>query len=455
MKKYNEFKISLYRDSTLDLVNRFNDIQKREWNLEHFFLELNVQIGHVYYVLLKAEKQKKLCKEKFRNLWSIQDEIADVLMSLISIDFFLNTKCEKKCKNIVHEMSALEVVMHISILSSQMCDSFMRMQQYKQSLGRTDTQEQEFIADRLGLLFGYCEFIANFFGFEINTVYKKMLEDANSYINGIENTYSGRYCTCIRRNDRIYKHVSSKTIQNESLEAYGNKIQNYIGDLRKNGWKVADTIVYQRDGGLCVEQEFVKGMRLDFFLNLRAKMLAVDSSKNEILTLYDKLSDNIIEMYIRNPSIRIDSNICNFIVNEKKDLILIDVIPVIYLNVGKEDIIENKYLYRLKVDVLFQLFALTYYFLKNILQAINEEDIEIAKKIVKDIMDKLGRVMGKINSQKDLRDTLKNNRENWPFGEKIAILYDFANDDTSKKANLDKVFEWSFTNLINGESAEK
>ena len=196
-------------------------------------------------------------------------------------------------------------------------------------------------------------------------------------------------------------------------------------------------------------------MRLDFFLNLRAKMLAVDSSKNEILTLYDKLSDNIIEMYIRNPSIRIDSNICNFIVNEKKDLILIDVIPVIYLNVGKEDIIENKYLYRLKVDVLFQLFALTYYFLKNILQAINEEDIEIAKKIVKDIMDKLGRVMGKINSQKDLRDTLKNNRENWPFGEKIAILYDFANDDTSKKANLDKVFEWSFTNLINGESAEK
>ena len=136
-------------------------------------------------------------------------------------------------------------------------------------------------------------------------------------------------------------------------------------------------------------------------------------------------------MYIRNPSIRIDSNICNFIVNEKKDLILIDVIPVIYLNVGKEDIIENKYLYRLKVDVLFQLFALTYYFLKNILQAINEEDIEIAKKIVKDIMDKLGRVMGKINSQKDLRDTLKNNRENWPFGEKIAILYDFANDDTS------------------------
>ena len=111
-------------------------------------------------------------------------------------------------------------------------------------------------------------------------------------------------------------------------------------------------------------------------------------------------------MYIRNPSIRIDSNISNFIVNEKKDLILIDVIPVIYLNVGKEDIIENKYLYRLKVDVLFQLFALTYYFLKNILQAINEEDIEIAKKIVKDIMDKLGRVMGKINSQKDLRDTL-------------------------------------------------
>ena len=70
-------------------------------------------------------------------------------------------------------------------------------------------------------------------------------------------------------------------------------------------------------------------------------------------------------------------------------------------------------------------------------------------------MDKLGRVMGKINSQKDLRDTLKNNRENWPFGEKIAILYDFAKDDTSKKANLDKVFEWSFTNLINGESAEK
>ena len=163
----------MYRDSTLDLVNRFNDIQKREWNLEHFFLELNVQIGHVYYVLLKAEKQKKLCKEEFRNLWSIQDEIADVLMSLISIDFFLNTKCEKKCKNIVHEMSALEVVMHMSILSSQMCDSFMRMQQYKQSLGRTDTQEQEFIADRLGLLFGYCEFIANFFGFEINTVYKK------------------------------------------------------------------------------------------------------------------------------------------------------------------------------------------------------------------------------------------------------------------------------------------
>ena len=44
-------------------------------------------------------------------------------------------------------------------------------------------------------------------------------------------------------------------------------------------------------------------------------------------------------------------------------------------------------------------------------------------------MDKLGRVMGKINSQKDLRDTLKNNRENWPFGEKIAILYDFANDE--------------------------
>ena len=48
-------------------------------------------------------------------------------------------------------------------------------------------------------------------------------------------------------------------------------------------------------------------------------------------------------------------------------------------------------------------------------------------------MDKLGRVMGKINSQKDLRDTLKNNRENWPFGEKIAILYDFANDDTSRE----------------------
>lgn len=456
MKNYNKFQIAFYRESTLDLVNRFNDIQKREWNLEHFFLELNVQIGHVYYVLLKAEEQKDLCKEEFRNLWSIQDEIADVLMSLISIDFFLNTKCEKKRKDIVHEMSVLEVITHMSILSSQMCDSFMRMQQYKQSLGRTDTQEQEFIADRLGLLFGYCEFIAYFFGFEINTVYKKMLEDANSYINGIEeNTYSGRYCTCIRINDRIYKRVSSKTIQNESLEAYGNIIQNYIGDLRKNGWKVADTIVYQRDGGLCVEQEFVKGMRLDFFLHLRAKMLAVDSSKNEILTLYDKLSGNIIEMYIRNPSIRIDSNICNFIVNEKKDLILIDVIPVIYLNAGKEDIIENKYLYRLKVDVLFQLFSLTYYFMKNILQAINEEDIEIAKKIVKDIMDKLGRVMEKINSQKDLRDILKNKRENWPFGEKIAILYDFANDDTSDKANLDKVFEWSFTNLINGERAGK
>ena len=44
--------------------------------------------------------------------------------------------------------------------------------------------------------------------------------------------------------------------------------------------------------------------------------------------------------------------------------------------------------------------------------------------------------MGKINSQKDLRDTLKNNRENWPFGEKIAILYDFANDDTSVTTHL-------------------
>lgn len=79
---------------TLDLVERFKQVEQKEWGIEGCMIELSKQVGELSRCVMKMEKYYFAQKGE-TNLEEIGDELSDILFMIIRIAKHYNIDLEK------------------------------------------------------------------------------------------------------------------------------------------------------------------------------------------------------------------------------------------------------------------------------------------------------------------------------------------------------------------------
>ena len=417
--------------------------------MEEYLLELNIQIGHVIYAayydkLLNMEE----VKEKFRDVHNLGDELADVIMQLFTLDYLLGVEFVNQGECKITEKTIRDLILLMPIICGQIQDAYLRAVKYKQGMGRADSEEWDMIGKSLGKLFSLCIQLANLANLDLEREYELMLEDANHYLDSISMKNDGRYSEIERHSGQIYKTIVISEIKKQYDEQIILEVmQNYFRQLREEGWKVAELLeVTQKGEDLCIVQKYILGLRLDEYLMHEAKGIIHEKRQLKILGSFEEILSKIINMYISNPNIRVDSNICNFIVDETDSIILVDIFPPILLERMKMEQ-KNEYLNKLEQDIVYQVLTYMYYFCRAVVRGTQSKDYIVMRDLLKKIYGILKRELRKLDLGVGEDFWMEENY--YPFGERLKDLQlMICKEELPEKEQLEALFEWSFAKML-------
>ena len=373
-----------YRYDCKKLKNAFYDFESNKWNKQTYCLELFIQLSHYIYVLMDNDNVKKEIKEEFRNLNDIVDEICDVIYQVINILNECDLKIDAQNNFIKFDLSQECKKEMCIVLAGQIADAVLRKEEYKHANNRSVNKEDELILKNctyiLLCIFDDIERL----GINIEKCFSKMLNEAWHYIKKQEVRQEGFYSENIREEIITKKidicKISEIGIFFKELD-YKTLIYEYINQLKFKYISVISPIyIKQNDREIIMAQSFVDGIRLDKYIELN-----VHKKPHIVVQIFTEIYDDLILLYNNNPNVRVDSNLCNFIIEnfeQEHRICLVDIYPPIILNKIEKN--KNNLLSVLMIDFDISLTAFLYYFVRTIVRCSKRNNE--SKQIIEDIL---------------------------------------------------------------------
>jgi len=197
-------------DKALILCKDFDKTKEKEWTPLIYLNELQVQIGHIYNILIK----KKYVNEPNRDFNDLGDEISDVLLQLINLARSLNIDMydiRKEKNTTISDFNTLP------ILLGQLNEIIMEQYGYRFRKDRdTFNNSYDFIKSRIFKMFIITYNYAKKNELDITNEFDRMLEDANNFLNHFEERQTKEFVD-IYDEDNNYLGYSSK----ENAHKYG------------------------------------------------------------------------------------------------------------------------------------------------------------------------------------------------------------------------------------------
>ena len=167
---------------SISLLEKYDQLEEREWTPITGIAELIVQIGHLNLVCLGNESCsiKSQIKEPFRELNNIGDEIADVILQCYSLLYrnkWISFNSEADDLTDEASISILNRLSCITILAGQIADSMLRVYSYKEKI-LTLQEEKIFIGNRIIRIIKNLFIICKMLELSPEEVYLAMLKDA-------------------------------------------------------------------------------------------------------------------------------------------------------------------------------------------------------------------------------------------------------------------------------------
>lgn len=167
-------------DKALQLCKDFDITKENKWTPLIYLNELQVQVGHIYNVLIK----KSYTDEPNRSFNNLGDEISDVLLQLINLASSLNINMydikEEKNTNICDFNT-------ISILLGQLNEVIMEQCGFRFRKNRDGFNNSfDFVKSRIFRMFIITYNFAKKNNLDIVEEFEKMLDDANNFLNNFD-----------------------------------------------------------------------------------------------------------------------------------------------------------------------------------------------------------------------------------------------------------------------------
>ena len=121
--------INNYYDKAIELKKMFQITENKKWNQFTVLAELNVQFGHLAYLLSESKEYG----EANRNIHDLGDELSDVLLQIFSLCW----KCNVDLKefeydyNIPEFKNSNEAVLAFNVVYGQVSEIIMEIEDYR------------------------------------------------------------------------------------------------------------------------------------------------------------------------------------------------------------------------------------------------------------------------------------------------------------------------------------
>lgn len=406
MKKKIIYFMSLFTEPSIRLKKSFSTLNGNNWTIHTYYAELCIQLGHFVYLNNKELNVRELVREKFRNLDNIGDEICDILLQIFYLldehDMQINETLE--CTVILNNQEFDNISDILTVHITQLGDAILRYDTSKPDMGRNKEEEKEMILHHfyniVYLLFTFAERNE----IDLFAEYDAMIKDANHYINNLYHYADSKHGVIKQKTNEIIKRISLLNLNKlgidicsdcmvDDINLYINRLESILQYI-----SIAPVLSVKSIGDeLEFVQEYIKGERLDNFLKCQVNY---ESNQDRIVNLLTNIIEEILHLYKEDKNIRIDCNICNFIVDKtdsdgKYSILLVDLYPPIFVNKFiKKD--ENNYplLFSLYTDLRYQLISLIYYYIKALVS-----DKDISKSEAASICQLVNKTIGMIQHE--------------------------------------------------------
>lgn len=235
-----------------------------------------------------------------------------------------------------------------------------------------------------------------------------------SYSNGIKigSLFLKQVCPITKIEKIIY----------DGLNSNPNIIRQYIKDIKKTNIECAPMYIVTKK---ILVEKYIKGQTIDEYINTKTV------SKNDKILLIKKLLDTF-KKSMKNPEIRIDWNLRNFIIKNKK-IVLVDYIPSLYfknLEIINQDVTFE--LYQLYKNYDIQITGIVGYTMMAFLNLSKQEFKQIYE-----IVFNYANEIYKIDKKK-----------NHIFIKRINLIDKYLNSNLSKQEFVDKYLDMSLSKIM-------
>lgn len=441
--------IEQYNDECNELREGFYKLEQKKWTSIVYWSELSIQLQH--FVLATSDsKNKNAIKESFRNICDIEDEICDVVYQIINILKIYNLKIESNMTCNLEYSSESELKEFCVVLCGQIGDAILRIDFYKHNNGRSFFSEKELILKNcfyiMYLIFQYshCKKI------NMRKAFNEMITNAKNYILSFNKLNDGCH-SLIEKKEIVVKNIKlNREIDFDfkiNKDSMVDDIWLYIEQLKFEKIKVIRPFnVSKKNENIIIEQLYIKGLRLDDFIKIYINDI---EGISVIQNIFLDIVTDILLLYKNNENIRVDINLCNFIIsnltNNNYLINLVDVYPPIFTNkITLLDSNKLNYVYDLTTNIQISIIAFLYYYIRNILVGIQETtSIDCIMEIYNTIQKLIDFINVNLKSIKGSYNTNQKYSMNY-FISKISRMLEYFDLNTEgKKELIDEIKKWS------------
>lgn len=188
MKKF----INDYFDKAIELKKMFQITENKKWNQFTVLAELNVQFGHLTYLLSDYKEYGELN----RNIHDLGDELSDVLLQIFSLCW----KCNIDLKNFNYDYSipkfntCSEAILVFNTVYGQVSEIIMEIEEYRHYKIRYGYSKQnDYLLTNIAKLIEIVFYIGKEFNIDFSYEFDKMFKDASGFLERYEKSKNINY----------------------------------------------------------------------------------------------------------------------------------------------------------------------------------------------------------------------------------------------------------------------
>ena len=184
--------INNYYDKAIELKKMFQITENKKWNQFTVLAELNVQFGHLAYLLSECKEYGEIN----RNIHDLGDELSDVLLQIFSLCW----KCNVDLKefeydyNIPEFKNSNEAVLAFNVVYGQVSEIIMEIEDYRHYKIRYGYSKQnDYLLTNIAKLIEIVFYIGKEFNIDFGFEFDKMFKDASGFLEKFEKSKNIEY----------------------------------------------------------------------------------------------------------------------------------------------------------------------------------------------------------------------------------------------------------------------